>query len=193
MGSETAYPRRVNVTRTLIAVLTLGIGLTGCGGGSTDLPAPAAQDLKEGNGMNLISDVFENESTIPTKYTCDGDDVSPPLGLSDIPAGAESLALVVEDPDAPAGTWDHWVAYDIPVMNEIPEGVDSLGTPGQNSWGRPGYGGPCPPSGTHRYVFTVYALDARLDIESGADKPAVLKALDGHVLATATLMGRYSR
>ncbi len=100
---------------------------------------------------------------------------------------------MMDDPDAPAGSWDHWVAYDVPVTNLIPESVASLGTSGNNSWRRPGYGGPCPPRGSHRYFFTIYALDARLDLEPGADKATLLEAIEGHVLAQATLMGRYSR
>ena len=99
----------------------------------------------------------------------------------------------MDDPDAPGGVWDHWIAYDIPTGTEIPEAVASLGTAGTNSWGRTGYSGPCPPSGTHRYFFAVYALDTNLGLGSGADKAQVLDALSGHVLAEATLMGRYSR
>jgi Raf kinase inhibitor-like YbhB/YbcL family protein len=143
--------------------------------------------------MELTSDAFRHETRIPSKYTCDGAGVSPPLTISDAPAGTATLALVVDDPDAPAGTWDHWVAYDIAVTDVIPEGVTSLGTAGRNSWGRSGYGGPCPPSGTHRYFFTVYALDTALGLESGAKKQALLEAMEGHVLAEATLLGRYSR
>jgi Raf kinase inhibitor-like YbhB/YbcL family protein len=143
--------------------------------------------------MELTSDAFRHETRIPSKYTCDGDDVSPPLAISGIPAGTEALALVVDDPDAPSGTWDHWVAYDIPVSETIPEGVATLGTAGRNSWGRSGYGGPCPPSGTHRYFFTVYALDTTLGLEAGATKQTLLDAVEGHVLAEATLLGRYSR
>jgi Raf kinase inhibitor-like YbhB/YbcL family protein len=143
--------------------------------------------------MELTSDAFRHEARIPSKYTCDGDEVSPPLTVSGVPAGAATLALVVDDPDAPSGTWDHWVAYDIPVTDAIPEGVATLGTPGRNSWGRSGYGGPCPPSGSHRYFFTVYALDTALGLASGARKATLLEAMEGHVLAEATLLGRYSR
>jgi Raf kinase inhibitor-like YbhB/YbcL family protein len=143
--------------------------------------------------MKLTSEAFQHQAPIPGRFTCDGDDVSPPLVISGIPDDVETLALVMDDPDAPSGTWDHWVAYDIAVVEEIPEGVAGLGTPGRNSWGRSGYGGPCPPSGTHRYYFTVYALDTRLGLEPGADKAALLESIEGHVLAEATLMGRYSR
>ena len=143
--------------------------------------------------MELTSTAFRNESRIPTKYTCDGSEVSPPLQITGIPAATVGLALVVEDPDAPGRTWDHWVAYDIPVTPSIPEGVSALGTPGRSTGGAAGYESPCPPSGSHRYVFTVFALDIRLDLVAGADKATLLAAMEGHVLATATLLGRYSR
>lgn len=99
----------------------------------------------------------------------------------------------MDDPDAPAGVWDHWIVYDIPPGTPIPEAVESLGTPGRNSWGRTDYGGPCPPSGTHRYFFSVFALETSLGLAAGADKSEVLDAISGHVLAKATLMGHYSR
>lgn len=146
--------------------------------------------------MNLSSEAFEHEGTIPAAYTCDGEDLSPPLAITGVPDGAVTLALVMDDPDAPRGVWDHWVVYDVPAPGEsltIPAGVASLGTAGRNSWGRSGYGGPCPPSGIHRYFFTAYALDTALGLPPGAPKGDVLGALDGHVLAEATLMGRYGR
>ncbi|MFV2064451.1 MAG: YbhB/YbcL family Raf kinase inhibitor-like protein [Chloroflexota bacterium] len=143
--------------------------------------------------MRLTSSAFEHEGVIPERYTCDGLDVSPPLTLRDIPGAAVTLVLVMDDPDAPGGTWDHWIAYDIPTDREIPEGVTALGTGGKNSWGRTAYGGPCPPSGTHRYVFSVYALDSELGFGVGAGKAAILDALSGHVLAEARLLGHYGR
>lgn len=143
--------------------------------------------------MFLTSTAFEHEGDIPARYTCDGDGVSPPLSIDDLPEEAVSLVLLMDDPDAPAGTWDHWVEYDIEPLTEIPEAVGSLGTPGTNSWGRRGYGAPCPPNGIHRYVFAVYALDTSLGWEPGADKGDVLARIHGHVLADATLMGFYSR
>lgn len=143
--------------------------------------------------MEITADAFRHEMRIPTRHTCDGEEVSPALHVSGVPEGTAALALIVDDPDAPRGTWDHWVAYDIPVTESIPEGVAELGTAGRNSWGRPGYGGPCPPSGSHRYFFTVYALDTLLGLDPGADKAAVLNAMAGHIVGKATLMGRYSR
>ncbi len=168
--------------------------MAGCGGASIGRPEHTAVDPNEGSGMRLTSDAFRNATRIPTRYTCDGDGVSPPLAMADLPAGAVALALVVDDPDAPRGTWDHWVAYDIPLLDAIPEAVADLGTPGANSWGGPGYGAPCPPGGgSHRYFFTVYALDARLGLDPGATKATVLGAMQGHVLDEATLVGIYSR
>jgi Raf kinase inhibitor-like YbhB/YbcL family protein len=143
--------------------------------------------------MRLASSAFDADGVIPKRYTCDGLDISPPLTIEDVPVGTDSLVLTMDDPDCPGRTWDHWVAYDVPVLGEIPEGVPALGTPGRNSWGRTGYGGPCPPRGTHRYVFTVYALDRSLGLEPGADKAAVLAAFSDRVLAEASLTGRYGR
>ena len=131
---------------------------------------------------------------MPSEYTCDGDDLSPPLSISDVPSNAKSLALVMDDPDAPAGTWDHWVVFNIPAATkEIPKGTEPKGTKGKNSWGRTGYGGPCPPSGTHRYFFKLYALDTALNLPEGAAKKELERAMQGHVVAQAELMGTYKR
>ncbi len=181
---EAQRARRIDVGSIALAIAILLIALA-CGADEK----PARQEVS----MRLTSPAFEHEGDIPVRYTCDGDDVSPALNIDDTPTDTVSMALLMDDPDAPAGTWDHWVVYDISPTAEIPEGVGSLGTAGNNSWGRSGYGGPCPPSGTHRYVFTLYALDARLDLSTGADKAAVLDALADHVLAEAVLMGRYRR
>jgi Raf kinase inhibitor-like YbhB/YbcL family protein len=143
--------------------------------------------------MRLTSTAFAHGEAIPARYTCDGADVSPPLAIEDIPPAAVCLALIVDDPDAPVGTWIHWVAFDLPITGTVPEGVRSLGTPGRNSWRRTGYGGPCPPFGEHRYYFRAYALDARLGLREAVGRKQVLDAMQGHVLAEATLMGRYSR
>ena len=143
--------------------------------------------------MQLASTAFEDEGVIPERFTCDGADISPALTLTDVPTDARTLVLIMEDPDAPGGTWDHWIAYDIAVVADIIEDIGELGTPGTNSWGQPGYGGPCPPSGMHRYIFTMFAVDSNLGLDSGANKVQVLDALEGKVLAEATLMGTYSR
>ena len=150
--------------------------------------------------FELMSPVFVAGEAIPLKYTCDGDDVSPPLAWSDPPAGTQSFALICDDPDAPVGTWVHWVLYDLPAdARELPEAVPSDaelpdgGRQGNNSWPRIGYGGPCPPSGSHRYFFKLYALDTVLGLDAGATKKELLLAMEGHVLAQVELMGTYSR
>lgn len=146
--------------------------------------------------IGLTSPVFKNGEAIPQKYSCDGEDISPPLHWDNVPAGTTSLALILDDPDAPRGTWVHWVLYNIPPdTNDLPENVapvDSLpggGSQGNNSWKRVGYGGPCPPGGTHRYFFKIYALDTLLNLDAGATKEDVLRAIEGHILAQGQLMG----
>ena len=150
--------------------------------------------------FELSSSAFEAGQSIPVKYSCHGQDVSPPLSWGDPPSGTRSLALVVEDPDAPVGNWVHWVIFNLPHQSRsLPEAVTSAaGLPqgavdGSNSWGRTGYGGPCPPSGTHRYFFTLYALDQQLDLAAGSGKEQLLKAMEGHVLGQAELMGTFSK
>ena len=120
-----------------------------------------------------ISSVFSNNETIPKKYTCDGDDINPELAIKGVPEEAKSLVLIMDDPDAPVGTWDHWIVFNIPVTAKIEE--NSIpGTEGVNSFRRQSYGGPCPPSGTHRYFFKFYALDTELDLGSNAKKSDVV-------------------
>jgi hypothetical protein len=150
--------------------------------------------------MKLSSPAFADGAVIPMRYTCTGDDVSPPLAWSDTPAGAKSVALIVDDPDAPAGTWVHWVAFNLPVTaGGLPEGIKdakqlpSGGTQGTNSWRRIGYGGPCPPSGTHRYFFKLYALDTTLSLGNNATAKDLQAAMKGHILAESQLMGRFKR
>jgi hypothetical protein len=151
--------------------------------------------------FTLSSPVFESGQAIPERYTCDGGNMSPPLAWEHVPEGTQSLALVVEDPDAPLTTWVHWVIFNIPPeKNGLPENMPGAATweggtrHGKNSWGKLGYGGPCPPGKkTHRYCFTAYALDATLHLEPGVKKKHLLKAMAGHLLAEATLMGTYGR
>ncbi len=150
--------------------------------------------------MDIRSTVFENGRMIASKYTCDGRDVSPPLEWRGIPPGTESLALVCDDPDAPAGTWVHWVCYDLdPSIPGLPEGVAPVetlptgGVQGLNDFRKTGYGGPCPPSGTHRYFFKLYALDKKLGLPPGATKQKLVNAMAGHVLGEASVMGTYRR
>jgi hypothetical protein len=151
--------------------------------------------------MKLISTAFQPGGDIPTKYTCSGVDVSPALSWTDPPADTKSFALIADDPDAPAGTWVHWVVHDLPPSaRQLPEDVsktDSVsggGVQGQNDFRKIGYGGPCPPPGNpHRYYFKLYALDSKLNLKPGATKKAVEQAMQGHVLAQAELMGRFRR
>lgn len=142
--------------------------------------------------MRLTSPVFSSGEFIPAPYTCDGADISPPLEIEDIPPRAVSLVLVMDDPDSPGRTFVHWILYDIEVAGRIEEGSHP-GTGGLNDFGRTDYGGPCPHSGTHRYVLKIYALDRKLGREKGLNKEAVLAAIEGHILASAELTGRYRR
>ena len=142
--------------------------------------------------MELTSPVFDHGAAIPARYTCDGENVSPELHIAAIPGDTATLVLIMDDPDAPVGTWDHWIAYDFEPAGTIPENVGELGTAGVNSWKQTGYGGPCPPSGTHRYFFRILALDAPLELAEEADKNAVLAASEGRVLAEAVLVGTFA-
>jgi len=149
--------------------------------------------------IELTSTAFSPEGVIPRRHTCDGEDISPPLAWRGLPPGTKSLVLIADDPDAPAKTWVHWVIYNLPAANGgLPENVPpennvAGGRQGRNDFGRIGYGGPCPPGGTHRYYFTLYALDAELDLPPGASKTELLQAIEGHLLGEAQLMGRYRR
>lgn len=151
--------------------------------------------------MEIRSNAFGSGERIPVKYTCDGADFSPSLEWTAGPAGTKSFALICDDPDAPMGTWVHWVIYDIPAAaTMLAEGITREkdlpggGTQGINDFRRTGYGGPCPPGGrTHRYFFKLYALDAALGLKPGITKDQLLKAMKGHVLAEAQLMGTYKR
>jgi Raf kinase inhibitor-like YbhB/YbcL family protein len=143
--------------------------------------------------LSVMSPTFENNQLIPAKYTCDGDNVNPPLAIDGVPEGTKTLALIVDDPDAPMGTWDHWIVWNIPATTSKIAENTVPGTEGMNDSKRRCYGGPCPPSGTHRYFFKVYALDVKLDLSSTARKRDVEKAMQGHVLAKGELVGLYRR
>jgi Raf kinase inhibitor-like YbhB/YbcL family protein len=184
------------VGRLVSLVVGVVLVAAACSGGDDDggaRPVHGDETPTATGGMTLSSTAFEPGGAIPDRFTCDGDDVSPPLSLSGVPDGVVTLALVMDDPDAPDGVWDHWIVYDIDPTTEIPADSPSLGTPGTNSWGRAGYGGPCPPEGTHRYFMTVYALDTATGLAADAAKSEVVDAIDGHVLAEATLIGTYGR
>ena len=142
--------------------------------------------------MQLTSPAFENNTSIPRKYTCQGQDVNPPLTASAIPPATKSLTLIIDDPDAPVGTWIHWVVFNIAPDASIAE--NSIpGTQGYNSFKRNDYGGPCPPSGTHRYFHKLYALDTVLNLAEGSSKKQIEEAMQGHILAEATLVGLYKK
>jgi Raf kinase inhibitor-like YbhB/YbcL family protein len=142
--------------------------------------------------LSVKSPAFENNKLIPVKYTCDGADVNPPLTIEGVPQETKTLVLIVDDPDAPMGTWDHWIVWNIPPTSKIEENMVP-GTEGMGSYRKHAYGGPCPPYGTHRYFFKVYALDTQLDLKSNSTKKDVEKAMEGHILAEGELVGLYRR
>ncbi|MGM5482081.1 MAG: YbhB/YbcL family Raf kinase inhibitor-like protein [Nanobdellota archaeon] len=142
--------------------------------------------------LKLTSAVFEDGGVIPEKYSCEGEDINPPLNIKDIPENTKTLALIMDDPDAPMGTFVHWVVWDIEPTDEIKE--DSIpGKEGINNFGRNHYGGPCPPSGEHRYFFKLYALDTELNLVSETTKEDLKRAMEKHIIEQATLMGKFSR
>ena len=150
--------------------------------------------------IKLTSSAFKEGEAIPRQYTCDGIDISPPLEWTGVPKSAKTIALIADDPDAPSGTFVHWVLYNLPAENiglveNVPatENVKGGGIQGKNGFEKIGYGGPCPPSGTHRYFFKIYALDNELPLKAGATKAEVEKAMQGHIVAQGQLMGTYSR
>jgi hypothetical protein len=144
------------------------------------------------NDLIVKSSAFEKNKQIPSKYTCDGANISPPLKVEGIPEKTKSLAIIMEDPDAPAGLFIHWVAWNIPPSSQIKENAPG-GSSGLNDFKKRGYGGPCPPSGTHRYFFKVYALDITLNLGSVAEKEDLENAMQGHTLTQGELIGLYRR
>lgn len=147
----------------------------------------------QGEKMKITSPAFENNGNIPDEYTCKGKDISPEVRFENVPTGTESLVLIMDDPDAPGQVWDHWILFNIPSsIIQIPENTQP-GASGKNSWGRTRYGGPCPPSGEHRYRLKLYALDKRLELQEGASKQEVQEAMQGHILEEAQLTGKYSK
>ena len=147
-----------------------------------------------GARMKITSSAFQEGGNIPPKFTCDGGDSSPPLRIAEIPSGAKTLALVVDDPDAPSGLFTHWIVWNIsPQTNAIAEGSAPQGVQGTNDFGKSGYGGPCPPSGTHRYYFKIFALDRELNLPSGTKRNQLDAAMKGQVVAQGEVMGRYAK
>jgi Raf kinase inhibitor-like YbhB/YbcL family protein len=198
-------------TGAVLAILTFLIATVACGDKQQERDTmetvrepmnDSAQTSAEveSKGIKMMSAAFDHEGTIPVKFTCDGADVSPPLRWIGVPDSAKSLVLIMDDPDAPGKTWVHWVLYNIPPdTTYLPEHMPSIVTledgavHGVTDFGRYGYGGPCPPSGVHRYFFKLYALDTMLDLPPKADKAAVVKAMEEHVLTSGEIMGKYRR
>lgn len=155
--------------------------------GTVDIKAETGGEV-----MKISSPEFKHNESIPRKFTCQGQDISPRLIIEDIPEGTNSLALIVDDPDAPMGMWVHWVVFNIPIVSEIKE--DSIpGEQAMNDFGIKDYGGPCPPSGTHRYFFKIYALDTTLSAATIKNKVSLEKAMQGHILAKAEFIGLYKK
>ena len=144
--------------------------------------------------MKITSSAFQQGGNIPSKFTCDESDTSPPLQITGIPSNAKMLVLIADDPDAPGGLFTHWLVWNIPAQtSSIAQGSEPKGVHGTNDFGKPGYKGPCPPPGTHRYSFKIFALDRELDLHTGAKRSQVDVAMKGHVIGQGELVGRYAR
>jgi Raf kinase inhibitor-like YbhB/YbcL family protein len=194
------------MSRRIIVLVALVFAVAACSGGedavettvaptTTERPLPTTMPPQP--PMELTSPAFSEGDPVPVKYTCDGQNISPELQITSLPIATVTLALIVDDPDAPVGTWDHWVEYDIEPDDQDqtwPEDAGRLGVQGLNSWNLPGYGGPCPPEGeNHRYFFKIFALDSELLIPEGVDSDALRTAMEGHILGEAELMATYQR
>ena len=168
---------------------------TSIAGGAVAILLTAIASLAAGGAtMKITSSAFHEGANIPSKFTCDGSDTSPPLQIAGIPSGAKSLVLIVDDPDAPSGLFTHWLVWNIPPQTgSIAEGSAPQGVQGANDFGKSGYRGPCPPPGTHRYSFKIFALDRELELRSGAKRSQVDAAMKGHVIAQGELVGRYAK
>lgn len=140
----------------------------------------------------ITSDAFKEGENIPRRYTCEGDNINPPLEVNNMPQETQTIAIIMDDPDAPRGLYTHWIAWNLPPDISVPEGREHHMS-GTNSSGKTGYYGPCPPSGIHRYFFHVYALDTALNIDNGSTRETLEDAMNGHILARGTFMGRYQK
>jgi Raf kinase inhibitor-like YbhB/YbcL family protein len=184
-------PKEIKSVIVSCCLICLGLTLAGC-------RASEAQETQEEEAemaIQITSSVFSEGEAIPKKHTCSGEDVSPPLAWIGTPQAAKSLAIIMDDPDAPGKTFVHWVLFNIPPGTvELAEGARGAGVAGVNDFRRTGYKGPCPPAGqTHRYFFKIYALDQELKLAEGASKAEVEKAMKGHILASGQWMGKFSR
>lgn len=173
-----------SLVRTCVAFAVILTSVTG-----------PAQSLPAKSKMTVVSSAFQAGEKIPDQFTCQGSNANPPLQFDGVPAGTKSLALIVDDPDAPGGLFSHWLIWNLdPTAARIAEkSVPNGATQGSNDFGKLGYGGPCPPSGTHRYFFRLFALDQKLNLKGGAKRHEFDKAIAGHVLGRGELMGRYSK
>ena len=147
----------------------------------------------KGENMKITSPAFRDGGIIPAEYTCDGDNISPELNFEEVPENAESLALIMDDPDAPSKTFVHWIVWNIPPTENLEKGEPVSYPQGKTGFGKRDYGGPCPPSGTHRYFFKLYALDTTLKLTSGSTKQDLEKVMQNHIIEQAQLVGKYSR
>lgn len=189
------------MTRTTFAGVVFAAALFLLPGGSGYAESPTAKTHGTGAAMNVASSAFPAESMIPSKYSCEGGNISPPLSWTGVPTGTKSLALICDDPDAPGGPFVHWILYNLPAgTTSLTEKMATTPTlpngarQGMNSFDKIGYGGPCPPAGkAHHYFFKVYALDSELPVKAGAKKEEVEQAMEHHILAEGLLMGKYQR
>ncbi len=186
------------MSKSIIALMAVPVLLFSACKGTED-PNQATEGGKKMT-IKVTSSAFEQGGMIPAKYTCDGQNISPPLKFEMVPEGIKSIALICDDPDAPIGTFVHWVLFNLPAdTKELAENIPSGETlkngarQGKTDFGKTGYGGPCPPSGTHRYFFKVYALDNTIDASVVTNKKQLLAAMEGHVIAEGQLMGKYKR
>jgi hypothetical protein len=216
IGWSSQDDRRESTMRCVLSLMLWGLfgalamgGCQGAGAESAETPDEGKETATEAekepatgqaaSALAVTSPSFEHEQAIPGRFTCDGDDLSPALAWDGVPEGAAQLVLICDDPDAPVGTWIHWVLVGLPAdASGLPEGVkagkDVGAEDGKNSWKKTGYGGPCPPKGpSHRYFFRVYALDLEADWKAGVTRKEVDAAMEGHILAEGTLMGTYAR
>lgn len=179
--------KNISVFIVLLVVLSVGIILS-------KIVNKKNMKMKE---LKVMSHSFKEGEEIPVLFTCDGQDISPHLMWEKGPEGTRGYVMIMDDPDAPKGTWVHWVVFNISsTVTKFDQGSDlqlADAVMGKNSWGKNQYGGPCPPSGTHRYYFKIYALDTQLDLDESAAKEDVISAMKGHVVAQGSLMGRYSK
>ncbi len=206
MRRYTAIPIDIMLKRVVRVAVGLGLVMTfatGNGYAAERVVSPTSYNSTAKSEITMLvvtSPAFTQAAPIPLEYTCDGQDISPPLSWHGVPPNTRSFAVIVDDPDAPMGTWVHWLLFDIPAtVSSLSAAIPQTATLvdgsryGMNSWGQQRYGGPCPPSGTHRYFFKVYALDTQLALPVGVTNAQLLQKMQGHILAEGELMGTYRR